>query len=209
MLETIGSALEEIERVTRIVNHLLEISRLEAGQAVRERVLIDLGQLVTNTAEQMRLLAEEKSISVLYLIASRVEVEGDSLLLKQVVVNLLDNAIKYTPPQGSVRLMVEAREKYSVLEVQDTGVGISPEDLPHICERFYRADKARSRNSGGAGLGLSIVKSICAVFGGEIKIFSKEGEGTRVRIQLPRAVGNKAVPIDTELLLGTSSLPRH
>jgi heavy metal sensor kinase len=209
MLETIGSALEEIERVTRIVNHLLEISRLEAGQAVRERVLIDLGQLVTNTAEQMRLLAEEKSISVLYLIASHVEVEGDSLLLKQVVVNLLDNAIKYTPPQGSVRLMVEAREKYSVLEVQDTGVGISPQDLPHICERFYRADKARSRNSGGAGLGLSIVKSICAVFGGEIKIFSKEGEGTRVRIQLPRAVGNKAVPIDTELLLGTSSLPRH
>ncbi len=202
MLETIGSALEEIERLTKIVNHLLEISRLEAGQAVPESVVIDLGELAMSTAEQMRLLADEKSIHVLYLIAPDVMVKGDSALLKEVVVNLLDNAFKYTPDEGSVRLIVEANDKHSVLEVQDTGVGIPTEALPHICERFYRADKARSRHSGGAGLGLSIVKSICTVLGGEIKIFSKEGEGTLVRIELPRVSAKKAEPASADPLLG-------
>lgn len=205
MLETVGSALEEIERLTKIVRQLLEISRLEAGQVMRERVLIDIGELATNTAEQMRLLADEKSVDVLYLVASDVQVEGDPSLLKQVVVNLLDNAIKYTPEGGVVQLVVKANEKQSILEVRDTGAGIPPEALPHVCERFYRADKARSRHSGGAGLGLSIVKSICAVLGGEIKVFSKEGEGTLVRIELPRAAGRKPEPPHGDVLLRTAS----
>jgi two-component system phosphate regulon sensor histidine kinase PhoR len=110
-------------------------------------------------------------------------------LVKQIVVNLLDNAIKYTSEGGSVELLVETRGNKSILEVRDTGIGIPVAALPHICERFYRADKARSRHSGGAGLGLSIVKSICAALGGELSISSNEGEGTRVRIELPRANG--------------------
>jgi heavy metal sensor kinase len=188
-LEVVGSALEEIGRLTQIVNQLLEISRLEAGQATKEVAVVSLGELAISTAEQMRLLADEKSIHLEYLVSSQVAVEGSASLLKQVVVNLLDNAIKYTPEGGSVELLVESKGSKAVLEVHDTGIGIPADALPHLCERFYRADKARSRHSGGAGLGLSIVKSICTAQGGELSIFSSEGEGTRVRIEMPRANG--------------------
>jgi heavy metal sensor kinase len=188
-MEVIGSALEEIGRLTQIINQLLEISRLEAGQATREVSIVSLGELATGTAEQMRLLADEKSIRLDYLVSSEVAVMGNASLLKQIVVNLLDNAIKYTPAGGSVELLVESKGSKAVLEVRDTGIGIPGYALPHICERFYRADKARTRHSGGAGLGLSIVKSICTAQGGELSILSKEGEGTRVRIEMPRVEG--------------------
>ena len=196
-LETIGSSLEEISRLSQIVNQLLEISRLEAGEATKEVTVVNVGELAISTAEQMRLLADEKSIHLEYLVSSDVHVEGNAALLKQVVVNLLDNAIKYTPALGSVELRVETRGNKALLEVRDTGIGIPADALPHICERFYRADKARTRHSGGAGLGLSIVKSICAALGGELSIFSSEGEGTRVRIEIPRAKG-KALASDGE-----------
>jgi signal transduction histidine kinase len=190
-LERVGSSLEEIARLTQIVNQLLEISRLEAGQATKRVSLVSLGELAISTAEQMRLLADEKDITLEYLVSQDVTVEGDASLLKQVVVNLLDNAIKYTAEQGSVELLVETVGKKAVLEVRDNGIGIPKESLPHICERFYRADKARSRHSGGAGLGLSIVKSICAAQGAELSIVSSEGEGTRVRMEMPRVAGRK------------------
>jgi two-component system OmpR family sensor kinase len=119
---------------------------------------------------------------------------GSESLLRQVVVNLLDNAIKYTSKSGLVEIVVETRGQKAVLEVRDNGIGIPADSLPHICERFYRADKARSRHLGGAGLGLSIVKSICAAQGGELSIFSNEGEGTRVRIEMPRANGKSQTP---------------
>lgn len=188
-LETVGSALEEIARLTKIVNQLLEISRLEAGQATKELSTVNFGELAISTAEQMRLLADEKAIKLEYLISSGVTVEGNAGLIKQIVVNLLDNAIKYTPEGGLVELLVETRGDKAMLEVRDTGIGIPKEALPHICERFYRADKARTRHSGGAGLGLSIVKSICTALGGELSISSSEGEGTRVRVEMPRASG--------------------
>lgn len=188
-LEIVGSALEEIARLTKIVNQLLEISRLEAGQATKELNVVNLGELAISTAEQMRLLADEKSIHLEYLVSSDVAVEGNAALIKQIVVNLLDNAIKYTPEEGWVELLVETRGDKATLEVRDNGIGIPGDALPHICERFYRADKARSRHSGGAGLGLSIVKSICAALGGELSISSSEGEGTRVRVDMPRASG--------------------
>jgi heavy metal sensor kinase len=190
-LERVGSSLEEIARLTQIVNQLLEISRLEAGQATKRVSVVSLGELAISTAEQMRLLADEKDITLEYLVSQDVTVEGDASLLKQVVVNLLDNAIKYTAEQGSVELLVETVGKKAVLEVRDNGIGIPKESLPHICERFYRADKARSRHSGGAGLGLSIVKSICAAQGAELSIVSSEGEGTRVRMEMPRVTGRK------------------
>src|SRR5581483_3063821 len=196
-LEVVGSGLEEIARLTQIINQLLEISRLEAGQATKELAIVNLGDLVLSTAEQMRLMADEKSIHVEYLISSEVNVEGNASLLKQVVVNLLDNAIKYTPSAGTVELLVEVQGTKSVLEVRDTGIGIPAEALPHICERFFCADRARTRHSGGAGLGLAIVKSICGAQGGELSIFSNEGRGTRVRIELPRASG-KIMTADPE-----------
>jgi len=184
VLDIVGSALEEIARLSKIVSQLLEISRLEAGEAAKEVTLVNLGELATSTAEQMRLLADEKSIRLKYSVSSAVNVVANPSLLKQVVVNLLDNAIKYTPSEGTVELIVEREGSKAVLEVRDTGIGIPAVALPHVCERFYRADKARSRDSGGAGLGLSIVKSICAAQGGKLSILSNEGEGTQVRIEM-------------------------
>ena len=116
-----------------------------------------------------------------------VNVEGDRARIKQVVVNLLDNAIKYTPPGGSINLNVHAREDKAVIEVVDTGIGIPAGALPHIFERFFRVDEARSREAGGAGLGLAIVKSICAAHGGQVEVESAEGQGSRFTVELPLA----------------------
>jgi signal transduction histidine kinase len=133
------------------------------------------------------LLAEDKGVSVACNVEGNVCVEGDRARIKQVVVNLLDNAIKYTPYYGSINLNVHAREGKAVIEVADTGIGIPPEALPHIFERFFRVDNARSRGAGGAGLGLAIVKSICTAHGGRVEVESTEGRGSRFTVELPLA----------------------
>lgn len=187
--ETIGSALEETERLSKIVESLLAISRLDAGEALMTRERFDLAELVTGTADQMRLLAEDKQIALKCNAPGRVEVEGDPHRLKQIVVNLVDNAIKYTCEGGEVEISTVVVNDTAVFEVTDTGVGIPPESIPHVFERFYRVDKARSRQMGGAGLGLSIVKSICAAHQGRVSVESKEGKGTRFTVELPLANG--------------------
>jgi heavy metal sensor kinase len=186
--DTIGSALEETERLAKIVESLLAISRLETGEARVQPGRLDFAELVCTTADQMRLLAEEKHISLSCDGTEPVQVEADPARLKQVVVNLLDNAIKYTPEGGSVIITVNSQDGRAVLEMEDTGLGISASDPPHIFERFYRADKARSRQMGGAGLGLSIVRSICTAHGGQVTVTSTEGSGSRFRIELPLAL---------------------
>jgi heavy metal sensor kinase len=183
--DRVGSALEEVERLARIVEGLFAISRLDAGEAAAERVPLDLAQLVSATAEQMSLLAEDKSIELTCEASDAVWVIGDRARLKQVVVNLLDNAIKYTPQSGTVTLKVGQEHGHAVLEVADTGIGIPPEALPRVFDRFFRVDPARSREFGGAGLGLSIVKSICTAHHGRIEATSKCGRGSRFRVELP------------------------
>jgi heavy metal sensor kinase len=185
--DTIGSALEETQRLAKIVENLLAISRLEAGDARKQRERLDFAELARNTADQMRLLAEEKHIHLDCNGAEPVEVDADPARLKQVVVNLLDNAIKYTPESGRVSISVTKQDGRAVFEIADTGIGISPDDLPHIFDRFYRADKARSRQMGGTGLGLSIVRSICLAHEGQVKVESIEGQGSVFHIQLPLA----------------------
>lgn len=187
LADQIGSALEETQRLSSIVESLLVISRLDAGEMHMERVTLDLGELAISTAEQMKLLAEEKSISMRWDVAPVVYVEGDRSRLKQVIVNLVDNAIKYTPSGGQVSIKVSADAEHARLEVADNGAGISAEVLPHVFDRFYRADRARSRDSGGVGLGLAIVKAICAAHGADIRISSKEGEGSRFTVEMQRA----------------------
>jgi heavy metal sensor kinase len=189
--DTIGSALEEIQRLSKIVEGLLAISRLEAGEA-RSPEPLDFAELAHSTADQMRLLAEEKHISLIADGTDPVEVEADPSRLKQVVVNLLDNAIKYTPEGGKVTITVAQRDGHAVLEVADTGLGISANDLPHVFDRFYRADKARSRQMGGTGLGLSIVRSICMAHGGRVTVSSSEGRGSLFRVELPLVTSHRS-----------------
>jgi len=183
--DQIGSALEETHRMSRIVESLLAISRLDAGEVKMDKSRLDLGELAASTAGEMKLLAEEKSIALRIQVETGAHVVGDRIRLQQVIVNLIDNSIKYTQVGGAIEVRVGREGNTAVLEVSDNGLGIQAHALPHVFERFYRADKARSRASGGAGLGLSIVKAICAAHNGEIKVSSQEGRGSSFRVELP------------------------
>jgi heavy metal sensor kinase len=185
--ETLGSALEEVDRLAEIVEGLLALSRFDTGEAQSQWVTFDLAELVATTADQMSLLAEDKNITVMCDSATRVMVEADQARLKQVVVNLLDNAIKYTPNGGRIKLKVAQEEGYAVLDVADDGVGIPAEALPHVFKRFFRVDGSRSRDRGGAGLGLSIVKSILDAHGAQVEVSSTPGRGSCFRIRQPVA----------------------
>src|SRR5260370_4582400 len=150
-----------------------------------DKTRLDLGELVTSTADEMKLLAEDKSIRLRIQAVPGINVEGDRTRLQQVIVNLIDHAIKYTQGGGRVEVRVGRAGNAAVLEVSDDGPGIPAHAVPHVFERFYRADKARSRASGGAGLGLSIVKSICAAHSAEVIVSTQECAGACVRLELP------------------------
>ncbi|HEY3756530.1 MAG TPA: ATP-binding protein [Opitutaceae bacterium] len=186
LADRLGSLLEETVRLGKIVERLFALSRLDAGEAQAESVGFDLGALAAGTADQMRLLAEDRQIE-LSVSTEPVVVRGDRARIKQVVVNLLDNAIKYTADAGKVEIRAFVQTPWAILEVSDTGIGISAEALPHIFERFYRADPARSQGPEGAGLGLAIVESICTAHGGQVEAHSTPGRGSRFRVQLPLA----------------------
>jgi signal transduction histidine kinase len=185
--ERLGSLLEEVQRLAQIVQKLFALSRLDAGEAQEEWVRLDVGELAQATADQMMLLAEDRNIRVEFEITKRVYVMGDRPRLKQVVVNLLDNAIKFTPPGGAVTLRVGSRAGSAVIEVADTGIGISSEARSLVFERFFRVDRGRSSADGGAGLGLAIVKSICIAHGGVVEVESVVGQGSRFSVTLPLA----------------------
>jgi heavy metal sensor kinase len=185
--ETLGSALEEVDRLAEIVEGLLALSRLDTGETQSQWVRFDLADLVSTTADQMSLLAEDKNITVACDSDTRVMIEGDQARLKQVVVNLLDNAIKYTPNGGRIKLKIAQEDGDAVLDIADDGIGIPAEALPHVFKRFFRVDGSRSRDQGGAGLGLSIVKSICDAHGARVEVSSIPGRGSLFRIRQPLA----------------------
>lgn len=185
VMEGIGSALEESNRMAKIVHSLMAISRLDCGGEQIELVPVSLADVVRVTLEQMGLLAEEKRISLGFEAGMATHIAGDPMRLKQIVVNLVDNAIKYTPVGGNVSVSVREEDMKAVLRVSDTGIGISPDALPLVFNRFYRTDEARSRESGGIGLGLSIVKAICSAHGGAAYVESVEGKGSIFRVEFP------------------------
>jgi heavy metal sensor kinase len=190
--EQLGSLLEEVERLSKIVERLLVLSRLDAGEAQVEWVKFDLAALAAATAGQMALLAEDREIRLDCETGVPVFVEGDRARIKQVVVNLLDNAIKYTPEGGLARLRVAALDGRAVLEVADTGIGIPPEAQPHVFDRFFRVDPSRWRVPDSAGLGLAIVKSICQAHGGQVEVESEPGKGSAFRLKVPLAAADRA-----------------
>ena len=185
VMEGIGSALEESTRMAKIVHSLMTISRLDCGEEKIEHAPVNLVDVVNVTLDHMGLLAEEKNIPMRFDPGPATFVMGDAMRLKQIVVNLVDNAIKYTQDGGDVSVVVTTEGEKAVLRVTDTGIGIPPTALPLVFDRFYRADQARSRESGGTGLGLSIVKAICTVHGGAVFAESVEGKGATFWIELP------------------------
>jgi heavy metal sensor kinase len=185
--ETIESVIEETENLSKIVECLLALSRLDSGSAQMECVRLNLADLVSTITDQMVPLADEKRVMLTSQAEGRVEVEGDRVRLKQVVINLLDNAIKYTPEGGRVTVGVNVSNRQAQLEISDTGPGISASDLPHVFGRFFRADQDRLSTIEGTGLGLSIVQSICTAHGGLVKAENRANGGCRFTVQLPLA----------------------
>jgi signal transduction histidine kinase len=162
----------------------LTIARLDSGADSIHPEPADISKLCRWVMDQMHLLAEERDISMRVETISMM-VDVDTARMKQVLVNLIDNAIKYTPDGGRVQLVAFPSDRMAIIEVSDTGIGIPANELPHVFDRFFRADRARSRAWGGSGLGLSIVKSILHAHRGSIVVRSTEGRGTLVKIELP------------------------
>jgi heavy metal sensor kinase len=185
--ETMGNLLEEVQRLARIVENLFALSRLDAGLAATVSTHFDFAKLAATTAEQMCLLAEDKGVKITCQTSTPVFLDGDQGRFKQVIVNLLDNAIKYTPAGGAVTLAVREENGEVVCEVSDNGIGIPAPALPLVFDRFFRVDQARSRELGGAGIGLSIVKAICLAHNGRVTVESAEARGSCFRVHLPPA----------------------
>lgn len=179
--------IKEADRMTRIVKDLLTLSRLDEAQTeVKEPDDINLQALLEGVAEKMYITAKKKNQSISYKSLSEVPVfKSDRDKLEQLVINIVSNAIKYTPEGGKVDIVSGMMINEAFIKVIDNGIGIPKENIPRLFERFYRVDKARSRDTGGTGLGLAIAKQIVDNFGGEITINSDTGKGTEVLITLP------------------------
>jgi signal transduction histidine kinase len=180
--EALAYADAEARRLSRIVAELLTLARADAGQTL-ERRPVELDRVLLDALSEVRLLAEGRRLELVRF--EPAVVEGDPDRLKQLVLNLLDNALKYTPRDGGITIEMDCSTDEAILVVRDTGIGISSEDLPHVFERFYRADLARSRDPGSTGLGLAIVKWIVQQHEGDISIESAVGSGTAVIVRLP------------------------
>jgi two-component system, OmpR family, heavy metal sensor histidine kinase CusS len=181
------SILEECGRMARLTDQLLSLAREDAGVVHAGPELLDIGALVAGVADTLRPLAEAKGVSLVAAAPSGPTVRGDEVRLRQVAVNLIDNAIKYTPGGGTVRVAVAATGAGARVMITDTGPGIPPEHLDHVFDRFYRVDKARSRELGGTGLGLSIARSIIVAHGGAITLSNEPGGGITATVTLPLA----------------------
>jgi heavy metal sensor kinase len=186
LAERVGSVLEEVDRLEHLVSGLLILSRLDAGEAPHDWRDVDLGDLVSNISDQMRLIADDRGVEIDLKGVEPVVVFGDRSRLKQVIVNLLDNAIRFTARGGRISLATRRDDTATVLEVSDTGIGMPAAALPLVFDRFYRVDEARSRDDGGAGLGLSIVKSICSMHGATVSVQSSPGSGSCFRVKFAR-----------------------
>ena len=182
--EALEEARREAERLSRLVADLLALARADAGMPLARRPL-DLDAVVLDAFQEARRLARGQQLALDPF--EPVQVEGDGDRLKQLLLILLDNAIKYTPEGGRITVGLRAAAGAAEIIVRDTGVGIPAKDLPHVFERFYRADPARSRDPGGTGLGLSIARWIVEQHAGEITLASEPGKGTTVTVRLPRA----------------------
>jgi len=185
--EFLSDVNKEIDRLNRIVSDLLTLVNIDSGGMHLNNTDMDIRDLLLEQVKRLAPLARENGIELDCSAKEALEVTGDVVKLQQVIYNVIDNAIKYTPRGGEVHASLARAGKRAIIRVSDTGIGIPADDLPHIFDRFYRVDKARSRATGGTGLGLSIVKQIVQLHGGSIIATSEEGSGTTFIIEFPLA----------------------
>ncbi len=192
VLEVLDETLAEVNRMAETVDSLLMLARADEGRAPLHVEEIDLRDLLHEVTETAHILGEQSGVTVNVVVPSApVRVQGDRSRIWQLLMNLLTNAVKYTPAGGSVEIECARRNGDAVLAVRDTGIGIAVGDLPHIFDRFWRADPARSRTGQrpGVGLGLAICKWIAEAHGGNIQVQSRPGRGTTFTVKLPVAEG--------------------
>jgi two-component system phosphate regulon sensor histidine kinase PhoR len=182
---------EQAERLNQLILDLLSLARIESGQEIFEHRPLSLGPVLESCVESHRDRARSKNLNLTFESAGldhETVVLADEEAIRQILDNLVDNAIKYTPEGGRVSVTCHSDQNSASIEVTDTGIGIPRTDLPRIFERFYRVDKARSRELGGTGLGLSIVKHLTQSIGGQIDVTSRAGSGSKFIVHLPRCL---------------------
>ena len=195
--EIIGSMLEEVDRLALLVDRLLTLSRADTGKAQLSVDMVDIPELAEEIAEQLGVLAEEKNQSI--KVQSQVVPRwiGDRVMLRQALLNLVDNAIKYSPVGGSIEILVTQSTEGTLIDVTDTGPGIPADLRSRVFDRFYRVDKARSRANGGTGLGLAIAKWAVEVNGGRLSLEPTTDVGSRFRITLSQTAVDEHVEVMT------------
>jgi len=190
--------LAEAERVTRLIDSLLLLARADAGEDGLQRELTDLPTVLRQAVEQCRAPADQKTLNLHSNPGDEpVAVMADAEAMRRLFVILVDNAVKYTPDGGQIDVRLEAGAEWAIVRVTDTGIGIAEKDLPHIFDRFWRADKVRSRGMGGAGLGLSIARWISDRHGWSINARAMPGVGTQFIVTIPLVAVEKAAELET------------
>lgn len=179
--------------MSRLVRDLLLLAQADAGVTL-QHTDVELDSLLLEVYRQARIIAQQANPGVTVRLGAedQATVRGDPDRLRQLLLNLTENAVKYTPSGGTVTLGLERRDGWVRVDVADTGIGIPAEDVPHVFERFYRVDKARSREKGGTGLGLSIAQWIAQAHGGRLEVRSEAGTGTIFTLWLPVATPSLA-----------------
>ncbi len=184
--DVIAEVLAELEKTSKLIEQLMFLARADSGAETLHFSATNVADVLREACHQGSALAEAKQIAFQEQIpGDSMWIQGDASSLRRLFLILIDNAVKYTPASGQVEVSLQRNDGYAVAEVRDTGIGIAEADLPSVFERFYRADKARTRESGGVGLGLSIGRWITEVHAGTIEVHSSPGRGSIFQIRLP------------------------
>ncbi|MBQ6174527.1 MAG: HAMP domain-containing protein [Clostridia bacterium] len=183
--EFLSDMNHEIDRLTNVVGDLLSLTQMDSRKMTVNMAWFDLSDTVANTLHLLRPQADKRAQELAAKITPGIMMYGDQAKLEQVVYNLTENALKYTFDGGRIVVSLQSKGKQAFLSVQDNGIGIPDQDIAHIFDRFYRVDKARSRETGGTGLGLSIVRQLVTMHGGEISVTSTPGKGSTFTVRLP------------------------
>lgn len=189
--DMIGSMLEETNRLTKLVDSLLTMSRADAGRVALNFSPVSLLELAKESANLLEVLAEEKEQSIHIEGSETIQASADRTILRQALVNLIDNAVEFSPEKGIIQIRIREDGPDAIVEVQDNGPGIPQEHKARIFERFYRVDKARARQEGGTGLGLSIVEWAVKANRGTVEVDCEHGPGSIFRIRLPKQIATK------------------
>jgi heavy metal sensor kinase len=184
--DAMSQILAETEKVSRLIEQLLLLARADSSSTTIPIARTNLNDILEKVWRQASTLPESKNLkSEQFIPQAPVWVRGDPASLERLFLILVDNAVKYTSDGGRIELRLSIDDGFAVTEIRDTGIGIAPEDIPHIFDRFYRADRARSRETGGTGLGLAIGRWIADAHGGEIRVQSKPSKGSSFQVRLP------------------------